>query len=137
MTFAQLNNLLDGLPHGLKQQIIGYVRAVQEKLPHICEEAGVILTGELESNVLMIATIRKLNGIVLTAYWTTDNCLDNLQRANIDSFRIGATTYQRDSVIFDQIQGLRTELDTFIREQDLTALVFMPYQDVVKVLARE
>jgi hypothetical protein len=135
MTQAQLHDLLHGLPYGLEQQIVGYVGAVRDKLPEIFHDAGIQENEALTRGVLLVALMRKLNGIVATAFWTTDNCLEELGRSQITSFRIGGTTYERDSPDMESLQLLRAELDTFMAQQNMTELIELPYQQVVEALA--
>lgn len=137
MSLALLVSTIEPLPYGLKEQVLGYARALQAAAPEIIRDAGVAQSQSLADQLVFLAGIRKLLAIVDSNYWLIDNAGALLQRnQEQDTVRVGGTDLSRGSIYHYRVEKLRQEFRELLGEKRVLDLVSRrPYVEIVRELA--
>ena len=85
-----LANVMAELPYRLRDEVEGYVNAVDTAAVDIARERGIRLTGEVRDSFLFLVGIRRLWSTINSSHWTAANSAEIFQRAEVPSVRAGS-----------------------------------------------
>lgn len=137
MSLALLTSTIEPLPYRLKEQALGYARALQTAAPEIIRDAGEAPSQSLADQLVFLAGIRKLLAIVDSNYWLIDNAGSLLlKNQEQDSVRVGGTDLSRGGSYHYRVEKLRQEFRGLLGERQVLDLVSRrPYVEIVRELA--
>lgn len=131
-----IRQLAAALPTSLRDQVTSYVAAVHEASPAIFRDAGVPVDHTMLDQLLVIAAIRKIFGIIATSFWAVDNSLRIDRSASHESVRIGGSVYRPGSESYEGLKDLFRGIETMLAEQGMMRLVqARNYSEVLQELA--
>ena len=134
MSLALLASTLEDLPYALREQVIGYAQSVKSALSSIAQDAGIPISQSVGDQVVFLAGLRKLHGIVASSYWALDNSTTLLLRSDIDRVRVGGQDYSRGSEYHQSLKSVLDNLESALLKHDVKRYLSMPYSDLVREL---
>jgi hypothetical protein len=136
MSMAQVYDLVETLPWVLREQILGYVSAVNNAVPEIALDAKAELTVRLRDDIIIIAALKKLHAILAIDRWAIDRMLSYLERHEIATVAVGAQSISRGDGDYRQTGEMLRELNSFLAESRLFDLVMMrTYVEIASTLS--
>jgi hypothetical protein len=138
MSIERVQSLLGEFPTNLSDPVIGYAESVRAALPDILHEAGVSPDQVLEDEIVYIAGIRKLYGIVSSTFWTLQKALAKLDQREIPTVRVGGHRYSFQSPEYRRLELLHGSLRLLLEEENLMRFMQQTnYAGIVRALADE
>lgn len=118
-----LNEVMEGLPFAMREQVEGYVRFVEDVLDELLAEQQVRHpTAAQRATAMTLATLWKLWRSVDAQYWLLRNSLDLLRESGVREIAVGGSRYSEESDRFQALVRLRTDFVVLLRRLDLGEL---------------
>lgn len=138
MSVRRVQAIAERLPYSLREQVVGYARAVADAADGIAEDAGVPASADLRDQLAMIAGLRKIYSVCSASFWAVDGAGALLQAQDIRAVHVGSTDYSRGSPFHYSLRSLLADFDGFLAEHRLTELVHAgSYAEVAQRLVHE
>jgi hypothetical protein len=135
MSLALLSSTVADLPFVLREQVVGYAESVRQALPDIFRDAGVKLDQRLADEVVFLAGVRKLHGLVASSYWALDNSAELLDGSAVDRIRIGRHDFSRGGQVHSALRAALEGLESALARENIGDLIKLGYADLVQALA--
>ncbi len=129
--------MIEGLPKGLSDQVIGYAESVERALPEIFRDAGRQYNSTIADQLVFLAGVRKLHSIVVSSYWILDNSAALLKELSTDQIRVGHTDYSRGGVFYQDLAGLLDLLEKVLIKHNISQYLNVPFSEVLKMLVTD
>ena len=137
MSIAILTSTLQGLPYGLREQILGYAESVRAAAPSIARDAGVQPSQRVFDELVFMAGVRKLHGLVASNYWALDNSTSLLAASEITSVRVGAQDFSRGGQLHMELKELLEALEKTLTKQQIKDYLNLSYEDLLVRLMQD
>ena len=138
MSKAKVEELIEELPNSIKEQVLSYVKSVDDASIEIFKSSGIKYSKKLSDQLIFIAGIKKVFSMVDSIYWLIENSNSMLERNDMNSIRIGSTDLSRESQFYRELSNLRNELVEVLNENNLSDLISeRQYGNILKALANE
>lgn len=134
MSIKLLQSALEELPYALRSQIIGYAESVYNAMPSIEKEIHIKISSNVRDQVVFLAGIRKLYGMVVSSYWALDNSSALLMRSDIDTIQIGGQDYSKDGVYYRKLRNVFDDMVSVVESYDIRHFLELSYSDIVMEL---
>lgn len=126
------------LPYGLRDDIHGYVRAVDSAASDIAREARIELTEPVREAFLFVVGVRRLWSTVNGLHWLARDAGALFETAEAPFVRAGSLSLGPETDFSRQLQTLRTEFEILLQEHELFEPVNMgQVSDVMRWVAGE
>lgn len=136
MSIALLSSTLKELPYSLREQVLGYAESVAAAAPSIAAEVGIDPSQQRVDELVFLAGIRKLYGLVASSYWALDNSTSLLTTSGVHSVRVGTQDYSRGSSLHTSLKDLFEALDHVLEREGLREYLDLPYSELLQQLVR-
>lgn len=124
------------LPYGLREDIHGYVRAVDNAASEIAREAGIELTEPVLDAFLFVVGVRRLWNTINGLHWLARDAGVLFETADAPFVRAGSLSLGPDADFNSQLQALRAEFVLLLQEHELLEPVSMgQVSDVMRWVA--
>jgi len=133
MSRQAFGDLIDALPFGLRDQLDGYVAAVESVADDIIREAGLDPSQAIRDQLVFAAGVRRLWAMVDGQWAVLDTSLRFLRENRVSRMRVGSAVYGSDSRDFVDVQRLRRQLSEELEQLELHDAVLV---DDLSELAR-
>jgi len=137
MSIKDVQELVKGLPWGIAEQVTSYARSVEDALPQIFRDSGQTFNSRVADQVIFLAGVRKLHGIVASSYWTLENSGKLLESMDVSAIRAGSHDLTRGGKLHDQLYSLLKSLENVLEKQDIKQYLNLSYADLVTTFARD
>jgi hypothetical protein len=135
MSLKELQETIRGIPSTLETQVIGYAKSVNDVLPEIFEGAGRSFDSEIGDQLVFLAGIKKLHGIVASTYWTLDNSGRILEDLEVSTIRAGALDLSLGGKIHAQLKSLLDNLEKALEEAGIQQYLNSDYETLIGILS--
>lgn len=136
MSVSLLASTLQDLPYSLREQVIGYAESVSAAAPTIAASVDVTLSPQLSDQLVFLAGVRKLHGLVASSFWALDNATSLLALSEVRSVRVGALDYSRGSPLHTSLRELLDALELALAREGISEFLDMPYGEVLQRLVQ-
>lgn len=137
MSYRELQEAVKDLPWPLQEQVLGYARSVNEALPGIFRDARRAFDRGLGDQIVFLAGVRKLHGIVVSSYWTLDNSGRLLQTLNVSGIRAGSLDLSRGGPLHNRLDALVKSLERVLDKHGLRDNLNSDYVALVEALSSD
>ena len=137
MSRTALDRLLRAYPWSMREQVNGYVDAVDGTLREIFEDGGVRYSEELAGELLFVVGVRKLWSMIDGQYSVLRHSLDLMSDQGAPAVRFGGTVYSRTSQNFQEVRNLRDDLRSTLTQLEIFDLMYLDVVAVLQTLAEQ
>src|SRR5579883_2865601 len=133
MPSEAIQRVTNQLPAALRDNVNGYVDAVEDAIPDIERQAGVRVGADRVDEFLLLVAVRRIWSAINTQYWTMNDCIEIAARSQagrvgpetetVRGFRLGRDEISPNSAPVRESQTLRQEFDALLAQHDLRHLV--------------
>jgi hypothetical protein len=135
MSYRLLEEAVADLPWSLRDQVLGYAKSVEASMPSIFHDAQRKLDAAIADQVVFLAGVRKLHGIVASSFWALDNSGALLKKLKVTSVRAGAADLSRDGPLFKAVKSTLQGIEKVLEEQGVREYIDLDYSELVTQLA--
>jgi hypothetical protein len=125
MSRQAFGDIIDALPFGLRDQLDGYVSAVESVADDIIREAGLEPSQAIRDQLVFAAGVRRLWAMVDGQWAVLDTSLRFLRESRVNGMRVGSALYGPESRDFVEVQRLRRQLSEELQQLQLQDAVLM------------
>lgn len=139
MSSTEFRPAIEGLPSNLREDLNGYVRAVEESLPGILSDINIPQSEwqKLYKVVPFVAGIRRLYGIINGQYWMMQDALEFAERGNFKGFAYGRFYVSPESEEYLRAKELNNVFFKWLTDNDIVQVVSAPkLSDAIEQLRR-
>ena len=124
------------LPYRLREELESYVKAIDTVAPRIARECHVKLTDAIRSDFLFIIGIGRLWSVINGSHWLAVDSVGLFQRTEASVVRAGSLSLGPGEGFNRELQALRANLESLLKEHDLFEPVTMGHvRDVMTWVA--
>lgn len=136
MTPRYLADVMAELPYRLRDEVGGYVHAVDAAADDIARECGIRLTAAIREDFLFLVGIRRLWSTINSSHWLAANSAELFRRAEVPRVQAGSLFVGPGEEFNQELRRLHHRLQVLLAEHGLDEPVEMSHvSDVLVWLA--
>ena len=132
-----LADVMAELPYKLRDEVEGYVNAVDAVAVDIARESGIRLTSVIREDFLFLVGIRRLWSTINSSHWLAANSAELFKRAEVPRVQAGSLCVGPGEEFNRELRRLRDGLQALLEEHELDAPVNMGHVSDVMVWVTE